>query len=136
MEQKDYLLREIEKIGLLLRMLIDKITHTGDNAAIILEHQFEETNELMIQEIGFDVDLFLRLNITEVEQYLTKFTGFRAANIELLADFIKEMGTRLEPEVAKKYLERALKLYEICNSLDKTFSFERENKINQIKNCL
>jgi hypothetical protein len=136
MEQKDYLLREIEKIGLLLRMLIDKLTHKGDNVAITIDSQFEETKELMLQEIGFDVDLFLRVNITEVENYIAKFTGFRATNIELLADVIKEMGMRVEPAMTKIYLEKALKLYKICNSLDKTFSFERENKINEIINSL
>jgi hypothetical protein len=136
MEQKDYLLREIEKIGLMLRMIISKLRLKGDNTAITLKTQFEEANELMLQEAGFDMEEFLKIDINEVEQYLSKFAGFRAANIELLADILKEMGVSAEPKLAKILFEKSLRLYQICNALDKTFSFERENKINEIKESL
>jgi hypothetical protein len=134
MEQKDYLLREIEKIGLLLRMIISKFRLKGDNTAITLKTEFEEAKELMLQEAGFDIEEFLKLDINSVEQYMSKFAGFRTANIELLADVLKEMGVSSEPKMAKILWEKALRLYQICNSLDKTFSFERENKIDEIRN--
>jgi hypothetical protein len=136
MVQRDYLLLEIEKIGLMLRMIISKLRLKGDNTAITLKTQFEEAKELMLQEAGFDTEEFLKLDINEVEQYISKFAGFRAANIELLADVLKEMGVGAEPEISKQLLEKALRLYQICNSLDKTFSYERENKIDEIKNSL
>jgi uncharacterized protein YciU (UPF0263 family) len=134
MEQKDYLLREIEKIGLMLRMIISKLRLKGDNPVITMKTQFEEAKELMLQEAGFDIEEFLKLDINSVEQYMSKFAGFRTANIELLADVLKEMGVSSEPKMAKILWEKALRLYQICNSLDKTFSFERENKIDEIRN--
>ena len=36
MEQKDYLLREIEKIGLLLRYIFSKIAGNGENYALTM----------------------------------------------------------------------------------------------------
>jgi len=46
------------------------------------------------------------------------------------------MGMSTESAGAKEYLQRALQLYELCNSSDKTFSFDRESKISGIKNAL
>lgn len=136
MEQRDYLLKEIEKIGLLLRMILDKLTLKKENFAITIEKQFEESKELLFHEIGFDFNRFLSLEKSEIEHYLSKFNGVNGANIELLADILKEMGTNTDSEDTKIYLEKALSLFELCNSLDKTFSFEREAKISQIKNAL
>jgi len=136
MEQKDYLLREVEKIGLLLKLIFNKFTSKGENYAITIENQFEKAKELLLKEVGFDIDLFLSLNKSDIEQYLSAFTGIRGSNIELLADVLKEMGMKTKSEKSKIYLDKALKLYELCNSLDKTFSFDRENKISEIKKTL
>jgi len=136
MEQKDYLLREIEKIGLLLRMIINKIISSDENFAIAQEQQFEKEKELLLNEIGFDMEFFLSLESTDIEKYLSKFDGIRGPNIELTADILREMGMKTDGDIARKYFSKALKLYELCNSLDKTFSFARENKISEVKDAL
>jgi len=136
MEQKDYLLREIEKIGLLLKMIFNKIAGKEKNYALTIENQFAEAKGLLLHEIGFDIDIFLSVEESETEHYISKFNGLRGSNIELLADILKVMGEKTDSAKTKKYLERALKLYELCNSLDKTFSFDRERKINELKNVL
>jgi len=136
MQQKDYLLREIEKIGLLLKMIFNKIAGKEENYALTIENQFEEEKELLLHEIGFNIDIFLLLEESGIEQYISKFDGIRGSNIELLADILKVMGMKTDSAITKEYLVRALKLYELCNSLDKTFSFDRESKISEIKNAL
>jgi len=136
MEQKDYLLREIEKIGLVLKMIFNKIISKSENNAITIGNRFEEAKELILHEIGFNMDLFLSLNTSETETYLSKFKGFNSSNIELLADILNEAGMKTENKMSRKYLEHALNLYELCNSTDKTFSFEREHKISEIRNSL
>jgi hypothetical protein len=136
MEQKDYLLREIEKIGLLLKMIFNKIAGKEENYALTVENQFEEAKGLLLSEIGFDIDTFLSIEKSEIEQYISEFNGIKGSNIELLADIFRVMGMKTDSSMTKEYLERALKLYELCNSLDKTFSFDRERKINEIRNAL
>ncbi len=136
MEQKDYLLREIEKIGLLLKMIFNKIAGKEENYALTVENQFEEAKGLLLHEIGFDIDIFLSLEKSEIEHYISKFNGISGSNTELLADILRVMGMKTYSSMTKEYLERALKLYEFCNSLDKTFSLDRERKINEIKNAL
>jgi hypothetical protein len=132
MEQKDYLLREIEKIGLLLRMILNKLVGKQENFAVQIERQFEETNELLLNEAGFDLEKFLSLENSEIEQYLSKFEGIKGLNIELFADILKEFGMRTKSVKNKEFLDKALKLYELCSSKDKTFSFEREAKIGEV----
>ena len=136
MQQKDYLLREIETIGLLLKVIFNKIAGKGENYALTVENQFEEEKELLLHEIGFNIDIFLLLEESGIEHYISKFDGIRGSNIELLADILKVMGMKTDSAITKEYLVRALKLYELCNSLDKTFSFDRESKISEIKKAL
>jgi hypothetical protein len=136
MEQKDYLLREIEKIGVVIRMIFAKISGKDMNDSVALENQFEQSKELLLRETGFDTELFLTLEKTDAEAYISKFTGLNCANIEILADVFKETGMRTSPEKQEQYLESALHLYSLCNRMDKTFSFERENKIREILEVL
>ncbi len=136
MEQKDYLLKEIEKIGLLLRAILNKLKLNTDNGAITLENQFDQEKELLLNEIGFNIDEFALLNDSDIEQYLSKFEGIRGINLELLADVLREVGFKAENNMTNAYFEKSLKLYELCNFLDKTYSFEREGKIEELRNIL
>jgi O-acetyl-ADP-ribose deacetylase len=133
MDQEDYLLREIEKIGVLLKMIFDKIAGKEGTHALSVKNQFAEEKGLLLDDTGFDIDLLLSLETSEIEKYLFGFNVISGSNIELLADILKEMG--MEPGIVrnKEYLTRAAQLYEYRNSSDKTFSFERERKINEIK---
>ncbi len=131
MEQKDFLMREIEKIGLFLQLIFDKLRGKDVSYNLILEKQFEDIKIQLLDETGFNLEVFLSLKESEVAEYIAQFHGFNAANIELLADVLKEMG---EKSSLKNYSGSALKLYDLCNSLDKTFSFEREAKIHELKN--
>lgn len=136
MQQKDYLLREIEKFGLMITMIINKLSRRKEEVSLSEQDQLEEAKGLLLQEIGFDVDVCFSLEDSEIEQYISTLQGVSGANIELLADVLHVMGKRSEPDATRVYLEKALKLYELCNSMDRTFSFDREGKIREIKDTL
>jgi hypothetical protein len=137
MEQKDYLLREIEKIGIVLRMILNKIAGMNEvSADLNSEQQFEAARGMLLLESGFDLEKIISLEKTETGNYISDFKGLSAANIEVLGDILNEIGMNANPEASKEYLERALMLYELCNSTGKTFSFEREGKISQVKSRL
>ncbi|MBL7112664.1 MAG: hypothetical protein ISS19_12075 [Bacteroidales bacterium] len=135
MQKEDYILREIEKIGMMLQMIIKKLIVKQEKLPIQFDYELKEANE-MFREIGFEMDEFLQLDHSAIEDYLMKIDGMRGPNIELLGDLLKEMGMRTGPDLRQAYLEKALNLYELCNSQDRTFSIERESKINNIKNML
>jgi len=133
MEQKDYLLREIEKMGAVLRAILNRLIGTKGNLAITIENDFEKTNEELIHEVGFDLTRFLALNEPDSEDYLSHFEGMKSANLELMAEIIYQMAIK-EPAGQKRILlEKAIQLYELCETTDKTFSFDREQRIKEIK---
>ena len=136
MEQKDYLLREIEKIGVIINAIRQKIFGGKDNLAITVEKQFEEAKEMMLSETNFDFDKFLALNPEKSNEYICNFQGFSIENIELLADCISQMGSNDQTDNSKMYFEKALQLYELCNLKSRTYSFERETKINSLRKNL
>jgi hypothetical protein len=133
MERRDYLLREIEKIGMMLSMIINRIMGNKDSYVISLEKQMEAEKELLLNEIGFDLGFFLSLEKADIEAYIAKFKGFNGANLEILADLMKEIGMMAEPAMKREYLTKAQNLYELSSTIDKSFSIEREQKLNEIK---
>ena len=136
MEQKDYLLREVEKIGLVLSAIRQKLFGCKENLAITLENQIETAKGMLLNETDFDLDKFLTLNIEDSNEYICSFEGFSIENIAFLAEHISQIGFSDESDKFKKYLEKALQLYELCNLKSKTYSMEREAIIKTIKNAL
>lgn len=136
MERRDYLLLEIEKIGQILIAIKQKLFGGKENLAITIEKQTEDAKEVLFNETNFDLDKFLALNGEESVQYLSSFKGFDVENTERLADFLSHIGFNDQSDKSKRYLEKALQLYELCRLNSKTYSLEREGKIVAIKNFL
>jgi hypothetical protein len=134
MVQRDYILREIEKIGAIISAFRQKIFGGSGNLAITLENQIENSKSMLLNEINFDLDKFLNLNNEDLNKYMSGFDGFNIENIELLADCLSQIGFDDNCDSSSKlYLEKSLQLYELCNVKSKSYSFEREAKMNELK---
>lgn len=136
MEQKDFFLKEIEKIGLVLRAILNNFLGKSENLSTTIKSGLEVTNEQLFDEIGFDLKQFLMKDELTSKKYIASFKGINSINLELLADIIFQMSINKQTTDKGIFLKKALFLYELCNKTDKTFSFERENKIKIIKNAL
>ena len=136
MEQKDYLMREINKIGLILNAFRQKIFGGKENLTTNIENQIETAKGMLFNETKFDFDKFLDSDKEESNEYVCSFEGFNVDNIELLAKCISQIGFSEKTTNSKKYLAKALQLYELCNLKSNTYSFEREANIQTIKNAL
>lgn len=136
MEQKDYILREIEKIGMIISAIRQKLFGGNGSLSLTVEKQFNELKGMLLSETNFDLNEFLSLNIEESNEYISSFKGFSVENIELIAECISKLCLSDNSGVSKEYLGKALQLYEICNLKSKTYSLERETNIKTIKNAL
>lgn len=136
MEQKDYILREIEKIGMVISAIRQKLFGGNNNLSVAIEKQLMDVKEMLLSGTDFDLDEFLSLNIEESNEYISSFKGFSIENIELIAECISKICLSDNSSVSKKYLEKALQLYELCNLKSKTYSLERETNIKTIRNAL
>jgi len=133
MEQKDYLMREVEKIRLIMSAIGQKIFGGKGNTAITLEEQIKDAKDMLFNGADFDMDKFLNSTVQDSNKYISGFIGFNNDNIELLANYLFQIGLSNKSDNSKKYLEKALQLFELCNLQDKTYSFERESNIKIIK---
>ncbi|MDO5664844.1 MAG: hypothetical protein Q4G63_06275 [Bacteroidia bacterium] len=137
MERRDYILLEIEKIGLILAAIKQKLFGGKENLAITIDKQAEDTKEILFNELNFELDKFLIMNMDESIQYLEGFQGFNIENTDSLAEYFAELGLREQPSIqAKAYLEKALQVYTISNLKSKTYSMEREMRMMEIKSVL
>jgi len=133
MQQKDFILREIEKIGALISYLLGKYKPTKN-----IEEQ-QETEELinkkLLEDYGNDLNSILNIDESDYNTEFSQQKGFNFENIELLADLLFTIGnnTRL---LNKTYLLKALSLYTYIDKVSKTFSFERVDKINTLKSLV
>lgn len=134
MGQEDYLLLEIEKIGIMLRAILNKLTRNEENLAITIERRFEETKEMLLNEASFDLDKFILSGEPDSTDYLSRLKGNSPENFELLADIVFNIGLMGKPGEKAIYLQKALQLYEYCNRTGKIYSIERESKISKIRN--
>ena len=136
MEQKDYMLREIERIGLIISAIRQKIFGGKEGLSINPEKQIEDAKGMLLDGINFDLDKFLHLDIEESNKYLGHFEGFSVENMERLAECISQVGFNYKSDKSKSYFEKALQLYELSALKSKTYSLERERSIMTIKNAL
>jgi hypothetical protein len=133
MEQKDFILREIEKISVMLQYLIGKFIPSKT----IQEQQTTEEliNKELQEQYGNDLNFILNVNVTDFDSVFSKNKGFTFENIELLADLLFTLGNN-EYSKDLKYLNKALELYEYVDVKSKNYSIERANKINTLKNSI
>jgi len=133
MEQKDYILREIEKIGTLLIYLIGKFKKS--NTQLENDENIVLVNTELVEKSGINIENLLTIKEENFDKKISINKGFNLENIELLADLLFTIGNE-ENTIKKTYLNKALELYNYINTKTKTFSFDREEKINSIKNLL
>lgn len=136
MEQRDYLLREIEKMGAVISAIRQKLFGGTDELAISVENQAIILKESLLDEAYLDLDELLAMDNAATDEYLSRHQGFNTENIELLAKTLSDVGLPGNVPESKALLEKALQLYEICSRRDRTFSFEREATVSQIKEAL
>lgn len=133
MEERDFIKREVEKIGVIMRAIWGFLFGNKAPTATTIGTEVVMSKDMLKKEMNFDVDKFLLLDESESIEYLKDFEGLDFHNQESLADILAEIGNREEPYISKLYLGKALFLYELITRQSQTYSFEREEKISKIR---
>ena len=131
MVRRDLILDQIEQMGAFLRKLLDKFSNSnslddGTNASDSV------TNE-MIDEIGFDLKLFLTLSEEDARKYLSNYK-FTEDHLESLSNLLVKMS--IEVPNKKEFLSKALLILDFSDGISNTFSFERNKTKNKIKELI
>ena len=132
MEKRDLILDQIEQLGYFLRKMfaafLDKNSIGNSTEALDLV-----TNEFK-SELDFDLPLFVDLSNEQMKNYLLNFK-FNEEHLENLSELLKEMSSSksFDKETSDNYLKKALELLDFADEKSNSFSFERNNRKNQIK---
>ena len=133
MEQKDYLLREIEKMGTLLKEILLSVAGKKSNPIITPEAIINETHKKLLEGSTFSLCEFIKMNNTQAINYLKSQSGIDIINMELLSSLLEELGLNCNSSKRSLLFEKSLLTLEYCMGKDKTFSFERENRVRRLK---
>jgi hypothetical protein len=132
MEQKDFILREIEKIGRLLRVLINKLLKREEYPESGEYNEYTNICNSMKVETGFDLENFLEMDEEDSFAYLKSKREFNIENLESLATLLERAGEVFNWK-KEAMLNKAIFVINYCNEKDKTFSFEREDRLKKLK---
>jgi len=132
MEQKDYILREIEKISVLLRYLLGKIVPSDKSETIFTK---EQLNRELAEELGIDLNELTKITPEAFIAELSRNEAFNLGNMELLADlFVQAALNKMSNKIIS--LTHALELYQYIDKTGSTYSFERATKIQTVLKLL
>jgi hypothetical protein len=131
MFQRDYILRMIEKIGELIAGIMGLI-RKGEIARASKE--LDEVYYLMLRQ---DSSFFSSIPADKLTETLLQEHNYTSGHLEILAElFNAEAELRLargDRKGSLEYSEKSLILFEFTDREQKTFSFEREEKISNIR---
>ncbi len=137
MERRDYLMSQIEEMGLFLARLIGRLK-TKKRESEDVQVMEDASNALSIQ-FGWDLEELLFLDnqsfIGLMEDNLLADDHYEkmATIFELLADCAPDNQTLLRKEL---YLYKALLLLEHLEFRSSTYSMERQNRISRLQTML
>ena len=132
MEQKDYLLREIEKIRIVLEAMLKKIKG-GDSDIGPLNENFDQVNKLFITDTRVNLNTLLESGNNQFDNIFKKENGYDETNIEQFADILTEMANKAEGNLKDQLNQKALETYEYVDTLSNSFSFGRKMKMDALK---
>jgi hypothetical protein len=136
MASRDYLIRQIEEMGLFLAILLRRILKMKE------ENQLEQletvVREELLQELKLDIDQVIVLEnedfLNAIKEHLT--TGDQ---LERLADILMVLGKEnMKSYLLTKanYLQKSLFLFVYLQENSSVFSYERREKIQEIQEAL
>jgi hypothetical protein len=136
MASRDYLIRQIEEMGLFLAILLRRILKMKE------ENQLEQVEsvvrEELMQELKLDID---QVVVLENEDFLAvikaKFTS--EDQLEKLADILRFLGTENQQSLLPtkaNCLRKSLFLFVHLQETSTVFSYERRVKILEIQEVL
>ena len=132
--EEDYLMRYFNQLGIVLSKIL----------GLKKEGQFDEALEIIdkaLADFGLEnTDYYLSLDIQDLENKRKNLQVLNNIQIKILADLLLEKGEieidQGNHESGRNCYTRVLLLLNYLTEVEKTFSFEREEKISKIKKIL
>ncbi|MDP1744262.1 MAG: hypothetical protein Q8L90_01720 [Bacteroidota bacterium] len=138
MIQRDFIKRQLEELGRAIGKIISdilKLKELGkvDEGIVIAQETLESTFDL-------DIENMLSLPLDSFVETLIKEKKYSSVHLNYLGDVLFAAAELFEQKDEKKRSkelnQRVLIIFNYIDQTEKTFSLERNNKIEKIKNNL
>lgn len=134
MEQRDYLLRQIEIMTQTLANLIRRLLGLKE---INEEEAVQATDEMLMDSLNISVAEILNTPLDNMVDLILSKESIHETNIDLFAEvLVINAKASVDLERKRRLFERALTLYKWLDKKSGTFSIERHQKMNEIENYL
>jgi predicted translin family RNA/ssDNA-binding protein len=134
MYQRDYILRMIDMLGDLIRAIMGLIT--GGK----LEQAERKLNEAFLTFLRKDASFFQHIPVKDITSTLLNEHNYTNGHLEILAGLLYAEAELKEASGKKADstidLEKSLKLYLYTEESNRTYSFDRQEKIRIIRDKL
>ena len=128
METRDFLLRQIEQLGAVLRRLLAGIT--GQKHPDGQSISIDATQQALGEVLGLEPGSLPSLLPEELLRLLHANDGASEQNQDLLADILSTMAENAaDPQQAQAFRRQALALLEQLNAASDTYDLERHGKV-------
>ncbi|MCK9400542.1 MAG: hypothetical protein M0Q51_11185 [Bacteroidales bacterium] len=139
MQQEDWLIRQINQLVRVLGKILADLLGLKTQGRV--SEGIEAAEQALENELGLNIDDLTAIPTENFIQTLQESKQFSNDNFEMLADIFliiaEELDQRgMDDGKKKKLYERALTIYEHLDKTGSTYSFDRHNKIEKIKNAL
>ena len=136
MASRDYLIRQIEEMGVFLALLLRRILKMKEeNQQASVESVVKES---LLQELKLDIDQVVVLENTDflsiTKQYFTS-----EDQLEKLADILNVLGQNIETSFSltkSNYLLKSFFLFTHLQETSSVFSYERRAKIKELQKII
>jgi len=136
MPSRDYLIRQIEEMGIFLALLLRRILKMKEENQ---QDQMETVvKEALVQEMKLDIDQAI---VLENQDFLNLAKEYFTSEDQLdkLADILKVLGQNIGQSFTPtkvNYLQKSLFLFVHLQESSSVFSYERRIKIQEIQEML
>ena len=134
MERRDLIKDQIEQLGRVLGAILARFL--GTKAEGNVAQGVEIANESLRSQLDLDVDLIITLDTPELRKYLAQ-RKLSSEHLETLADyFIAWAESATNPEKARRLYQTVLRLYDVISAQSSTYSLERFDKEQRIRELI
>ena len=134
MEQEDYLKRQIDQLGRVLGKILTKLLGLGSNGQA--SQRIETTNQILKEESDLNIQELIDLKTDGFINTLISEKNFTHKNLDQLAEILLLIADSKPDKDKKNIYEKCLTIYEYLETAEKTYAFDRQMKIKQLKNRL
>ena len=131
MEQRDYLLRQIELMTQAFVSLIRRLLGLKE----LTEEEIEQTtDEVLKEQLDMSISQVLENNYNKLVDLIISKKGIHIPNVELLAEILV-INAHARKDAGQKtdLYKKALELYEWLDKKGDTFSMERHKKMKELR---